>query len=292
VERLNRTEDSIMRKARRLDLNMHKKEEDLKKRKWTETEDKSIMDHYKKMSSNEIALYINRTASSLRKRAWALKISAVVNRWTSEEEELLFEKWGIINVETIAKQLARSRSAVLLKAYQMSLREQITANGTYLTPDDISNILNINIRTFYTWMSNGFIKYRKFRVGKKKKYQITVDAFCEFIENYQDKWDSKEADLCLIKSYCSSYSMHENGTLMFREESTKWLDEKIAKDKQEYRKLMKPWTTNEEKELLHMLEAGYSHREICFKLGRSMGSTKTKTYMLKSRANYQIASTF
>lgn len=288
MKRLDRTEDSVMRKARRLGLSIHKKDEDLKKRRWTKEEDKYILDHYKKISLDRISLYIDRTTSSIRKRARALKISTVVTHWTREEEQILFEKWGIISVDTISKQLNRSKNAVLLKAYQMSLREQVTANGTYLTPLDISNILGIKIRTLYTWMGNGFIRYRKFRVGKKTKYQITVDAFCKFIKNYQNKWDSKEADIGLIKSYCSSYFIYEDGTLMFREESTKWLEDKLTRDKQKFKKLMKPWTTNEEKELLNMLEAGYSYSEICYKLGRSMGSTKTKTYMLKCRANCQI----
>jgi len=286
---LDRTEDSIMRKAGRLALDIRKKEEDLKKRKWTEEEDEFIINHYKKMSSVEISSHINRTASSIRKRARVLKISNPVTHWTRVEEDFLFEKWGIISVDSIAKQLNRSRNAVLLKAYQMSLREQVTANGTYLTPVVISNILNVNVRTLYTWIRNGLIRYRKFKVGKKAKYQITVDAFCKFIKDHQDKWNSKEADIGLIKSYYASYFICEDGALMFREEPIKWLEEKIARDRREYRELMKPWTTKEEKELLHMLEVGYSHREICYKLGRSMGSTKTKIYTLKSRDNCQIA---
>lgn len=289
MESLGRTEDSIMRKARRLGLAMHKKEDDLKKRRWTGEEDKFIINYYKKMPSEEIASYTGRTASAVRKRAQALKLSAEVSRWSREEEQILFEKWGMVNIDTIARKLNRSRNAVLLKACHMSLREQVTANGTYLTPADIGNILDIKIRTLYTWMRNGLIKYRKFKVGKKMKYQITVDAFCKFLKEHKNKWDSKEADIGLIKSYFSSYFINEDGTLLFREKSIAWLEEKITKDKQEYRKLMKPWTTREEKELVNMLEAGCTHKEICCKLGRSVGSTKTKIYTLKNRTSYQVA---
>ena len=285
---LGRTEDSLLRKARRTGLNVHKKEEELMKRKWTQEEDEFVIGNYKKMSSDEISLHINRTASSIRKRARALKVSSEVTHWTEEEEQFLFEKWGVVNVDIIAKQLNRSRNAVLLKAYQMSLRKQITANGTYFTPVDISNILNINIRSFYTWIRNGLIKYRRFRVGRKTKYQITAESFCKFIKEHQDKWNSQEADIDLIRSYCCSYFIYDDGTLAFRDESTRWLDEKIARDKREYRSQMKPWTTNEEKRLLTILEAGYSHKEICCKLGRSLGSTKTKIYTLKKRADTQL----
>lgn len=290
MEDLNRTEDSIMRKARRLGLNIHRKEEELMKIKWTKEEDKFIIEHYKKKSANEISLYINRTASSIRKRARVLKMSSAVSHWTHEEELFLYEKWGIVSADRIAKQLGRSRNAVLLKAYQMSLREQITANGTYFTPIAISGILHINIRTLYSWICNGFIRYHRFRVGKRTKYQITADAFCEFIKNHQDKWNSEEADIALIRSYCCSYFICEDGNLEFKEESTKWLEEKMARDKLKYRKLMKPWTTCEEKELLHLLKSGYSHSEVCSKLDRSMGSTKTKIYALKNRTTDQISS--
>ncbi len=287
-ERLDRSDDSIMRKARRLGLNMYKKEDDLMKRKWRPEEDKFVIENYKKMSSDKIASHINRTASSIRKRARALSLSSVATRWDIEEEQFLFEKWGIINAEAIAKHLNRSRNAILLKAYQMSLREQVTANGTYLTPKDISIILNVNIRTLYSWMWHGLIRYRRFRVGRKTKYQITVEAFCGFIKSCQNKWDSKEADIDLIRAYCCSYYIYEDGTLAFKEKSTRWLEEKIMRDKLEYRKVMKPWTTNEEKELSRMLADGYSHKEICIKLGRSIGSTKTKIYTLKNKTGSQL----
>lgn len=285
MEQLDRTEDSVMRKARRLGLNVRKLEEEMLKRKWSAGEDNFILENYKSQNILKISQHLHRTVSAIRKRALYLGVSDKVVRWSESEEEFLKEKWGIINLDTIAKRLHRSRNSVILKAYQLLLREQINANGSYLTPIDISDILNINIRTLYTWIRQGFIKYRKFSVGKKKKYQISVDAFCEFIQTHQDKWNSKEADITLIKSYYVSYFICEDGTLKFREDPVKWLEEKISRDNLEYKKLMKPWTTKEEKQLLRMLDEGYSHREICSQLGRSMGSTKTKIYMLRSRAN-------
>lgn len=282
---LDRTEDSVMRKVRRMGLNVCKMEEDIRKRKWSKAEDQIIIQSYKVATPIKICEELNRSVSAIRKRAIFLGVASKVSRWSTEEEELLKEKWGISNLDNIAKRLNRSKNSVLLKAYQMSLKQQINANGLYFTPTDISNILSINIRTLYIWMRNGLIRSRKFKVGKKTKYQITVEDFCKFIETYQEKWNSEEADIGLIKCYYVSYFICEDGSLTIREESIKWLEEKIIRDKQEYRKLMKPWTTYEEKNLLHMVEEGYSHREICCKLGRSIGSTKTKIYMLKRRVN-------
>lgn len=291
MEELNRTQDSIIRKARRVGLNVCKMEDEMLKRKWSKEEDQTIIEKYRISTPEEISLHLKRTVSAIRKRALYLGVADKVTRWSMKEEEFLMEKWGISNLENIAKRLNRSINSVMLKAYQMSLREQIKANGSYFTPIDISNILNINIRTLYTWMRNGLIKNRKFKVGKKTKYQISVDDFCKFIEDYQCKWNSNEADISLIKCYYVSYLICEDGSLKIREEPSRWLDEKIIRDKQEYRKLMKPWTTNEVRELLHMLGEGYSYKEICGKLGRTMGSTKTKIYMLKSSENHHIVGT-
>lgn len=286
MEYLNRTQDSIMRKARRVGLNVCKMEDEMLKRKWSKEEDQTIIENYRVLTPVEISLRLKRTVSAIRKRAMYLGVANKVTRWSMKEEDFLKEKWGISNLNNIAKRLNRSTNSVTLKAYQMSLREQINANGSYFTPIDVSNILNVNISTLYTWMRNGLLKNRKFRVGKKTKYQISVDDFCKFIEEYQCKWNSNEADISLIKSYFVSYFICEDGSLTIRDDPYKWLEEKVIRDKQEYRKLMKPWTTNEEKVLLHMLGEGYSHREISGKLGRTMGSTKTKIYMLKSSDSY------
>lgn len=285
---LGRTEDSVIRKARRLGLNVRKLEEEILKKRWSKEEDLFIIENYKVENIESISGHLKRTVSAIRKRAIYLNVGGEIVRWTSEEVEYLKERWGIVNLDTIAKNLSRSKSSVVLKAYQISLREQVTANGAYLTPNDISNILNINIRTLYTWIGNGLIKYRKFKVGKKRKYQITVDAFCEFIEGHQNKWNSMEADIDLIKSYFVSYFICEDGTLTLRETAYKWLEKKIIEDKQGYKKLLKPWTCKEERLLVNLQYEGYSYKEICNKLGRSMGSMKTKLYMLRSRENCQL----
>jgi DNA-binding CsgD family transcriptional regulator len=286
---LQRTEDSVMRKARRLGLNVRKLEEEMLKKKWSKEEDHFIVENYKMLKTESISRHLKRTVTAIRKRAVYLGIGGEAVRWTAEEAEYLKERWGIVNLDTIAKKLNRSRNSVILKAYQMSLREQVAANGVYLTPADISSILNINIRTLYTWIRNGMIKHRKFKVGNKKKYQISVDAFCKFIEDYQNKWNSMEADIDLIKSYYVSYFICEDGTLTLRGSASRWLEKKIIEDKQGYKKLLKPWTCKEENLLLNLLEEGYSYKEMCHKLGRTIGSTKTKLYMLKSKANCQLA---
>ncbi len=289
MQSLDRTEDSVMRKARRLGLNVNKSEEDKLKKRWSEEEDNFIIENYRVLTVEVISKRLGRTVPAIRKRALALGVTEEVSRWTPEEMEFLNEKWGILNLETIAKKLNRTRNSVLLKAHQMSLREQVAANGIYLTPNDISSILGINIRTLYSWIWNGSMGYKKFRVGKKRKYQIAVEDLCEFIEKHQDKWNSQKADLMQIKSYYASYFIARNNTLTIREEIPKWMSEKIERDKEGFKEPLKPWTTKEELELLQMVEQKYTYKDICMNLGRSIESVKAKLHLLckqKNRISY------
>lgn len=283
MDTLGRSQDSIIRKARRLGLNVCKLENEVLKKKWKEEEDQIIIEKYKILTPLEISQYLKRSVSAVKKRAVYLGAADKVIRWNVKEEEYLKEKWGISSVENIAKILKRSRNSIILKAYNMSLRDQINASGLFLTPNEVSEILNVNIRTLYSWMNCGLLKYRKFKVGSKIKYQISVDYFCDFIENYQDKWDSKKADIALIKSYYVNYAFGEEGKLTFRQQSTKWLEEKIKQDREQLRLIRRPWTTLEEKELLQMVRDGYTYLEISQKLGRSFSSTKTKIYLLRKK---------
>lgn len=285
MEDLGRTEDSVMRKARRLGLDVNKSEEDMLKKRWKSEEDNFITENYGVLAVEVISLQLGRTVSAIRKRALALGIAGEVNRWSTEEMEFLNEKWGILNLEAISKKLNRSRNSVLLKAHQMSLREQVAANGVYLTPNDISSILGINIRTLYSWIWKGSIGYRKFKVGKKRKYQIAVEDLCEFIEKHQDKWNSQKADIIQIKSYYSTYFVARNNTLTIRGEMPKWMAEKIERDKVGFKEPLKPWTTKEELELLQMVEQKYTYKDICINLDRSIESVKAKLHLLYKQKN-------
>jgi DNA-binding CsgD family transcriptional regulator len=283
IATLGRTEDSIARKAMRVGLDTHKKDDEILKKRWTQEQDNFLIKNYKVLSIEEIVKHIDRTANAIEKRAVTLGIASALKRWTKDEEMFLKEKWGIICLSTIAKRLNRSTSAVMLKAHKLSLKEQITASGTYLTPADIGNILGINKRTIYTWIDKEYIKYKKFKIGKKKMYQVTIDDLCEFMKVHKELWDSGKADMQQIKSYYISYSLSSNGKLKVQEDLPNWLIEKINKDKEEFKILYKPWTTGEERELIDMTSLNYRYKDICARLGRSMESIKTKVYNLNRR---------
>jgi DNA-binding CsgD family transcriptional regulator/predicted HTH domain antitoxin len=290
ISKLERTKDSVTRKAMRLGLETQKKEDELAKKRWKQIDDEFLIKNYKVLPIEEITKCMGRTTSAIEKRVITLGVASTVRRWTMEEENLLKEKWGIVCIDTIAKRLNRSRSAVMLKAYKLSLKEQVTAGGTYLTPAEISDILGVNKRTFYTWIDKGYIKCKKFRINKKKVYQVTIEELVEFIENYQELWDSQKADMDQINSYYISYSLSGDGKLKIKEGLPNWLIQKIDKDKEGFRDHYKPWTTKEEQEVIYMASMNYRYKDICCKFGRSLESIKTKIYNINKRQYGQIAS--
>lgn len=283
MEKLDRTEDSIMRKARRLGLDVRKAEDDMVKKRWSCEEDSYILEKYKVMSSEDISRHLNRSITAVRKRALALGAASEAVRWSPKEEEFLKEKWGILDIETIAKKLKRSKNSVLLRAYKLSLKEQVIANGTYLTPKDISTILGVNLRTLYSWLCTGKMRHKKFKVGKKMKYQVTVEDFCSFLKENQDKWNSQRADMRQIKLYYVSHLIRKNNKISIYEELPEWLLDKLNRDKNGFREPLKPWTTKEEQELFHMIKQKYRYEDICTTLGRSIASVKTKFYILNKQ---------
>jgi len=230
ITSLDRTADSITRKARRLNLNTCKKEEDKLLRNWSIEEDTYLISNYGFMSNKEISININRGYSAISKRAKLLKISNTITRWNEVDECYLEEKWGIVSVEAIAKALKRSRSSILIKAWNINLRNQATANGAFLTPPEVSTMTGICLSTLYSYIRKDKIKYKKFKTGNRRKYQISPISLLVYLEKYKDDWNAQDADIPQIKSYFSSYVII-SGQFVIKDNIPEWFINKVIKDK-------------------------------------------------------------
>ena len=227
---LGKTEDSVIRKAGRMGLNICKEPNNLIKRKWTMDENQYMISNYNLLSVEILMKDLNRSRNSILKRAQYLNLTIVLKYWTKDEINYLEENWGIMSIKSISRKLKRSMDAVSLKACQISLREQILANGYFFTPRCVSEILNINIRTIYNCMFNELLHFRKFNLRKKTKYQISVDSFLDFLENNLNIWDSRVADIQTIKSHYCSYSITTNDIFSVNSSLPNWLQNKIQED--------------------------------------------------------------
>lgn len=269
---LNRTEDSVVRKAQRLGLVVRKEPKEYLKKRWTDEEDKLLIEFYNIKAINELtAVLSSRTKESIIKRAKLLGLNCEKRQWTGDETTYLKEKWGLAAIEKIAKKLGRTKSAVLLKAHKIGLREQIIANGEYLTPKDISTILTVSTKTVYNWMNKGYLKYRKLKINSVKKYQISIENLIDFLKNHQEKWDTRTADVKYINVCCLTCRDKEHMNI------TEWLINKMEQDKKKksvlYRKY---WTVKEISSLKSMLKVGKSCKEIAVVLNRSFFSVQGK----------------
>lgn len=272
MKELSRTEDSIVRKAQRLGIYTKKAPNEYKKKKWSADEENILYEFYKVKPMNEILILLpNRTRESIIKRAKLLGINNKNKSWSEEETCYLEEKWGIIPVENIAHKLGRTKNGVLLKAHKIGLREQAIANGEYLTPKNIASILSVGTRTVYNWMDKGYLKYKKLKVNAIKRYQITICRFKKFLEEHQDKWDARTADINYINT-CFITSREKNNSKV-----PEWLFRKIELDKQRQDlHCRKQWTVKEQMSLKSMVEGGKSCKEIAVLLNRSLYSVQGK----------------
>jgi transposase len=282
IEVLKRTEDSIIRKAQRLGVYKNKTSSESLKKKWSTDEENILYEYYNVKPMQEIlSLLPYRTRESIIKKAKLLGLNTENKHWSSEEVAYLEEKWGIIPIENIAKKLGRTKNGILLKAHKIGLREQVIANGEYLTPKNISSLLGVGIRTIYNWMYKGYLKHRKLKINSVKKYQVTIYNFKIFLEHHQDKWDTRTADLKFINT--CFITLREKGSL----EIPEWLIRKIEWDKQKkVGSSRKQWTIKEEMVLRSLINGGKSCKEIAALLNRSFYSVQGK---ITSRVNQTLS---
>jgi transposase len=253
------------------------------KKRWSPEEEKVLCELYSIKPTKELLEFLpGRTKDSVIKKAKLLGLNGENRHWSEEETVYLEEKWGVIPVENIAKKLGRTKNAVLLKAHKIGLRDQVIANGEYLTPKDISSILGVGAKTVYNWMDKGYLKYKRLKINSVKKYQITIANFKKFLESYQEKWDTRAADITFINAcYVTCSDKVSN-------QGVEWLMNKVEMDKQKQRPLSrKQWTVKEEITLKSMINRGITCKEIAKLLNRSFYSVQGKiTSKRHERLNY------
>lgn len=286
IDFLGKTKDSIVRKAGRMGLDICKDPNELIKKKWTIDEDQHMINNYNLLPLETLMKDLNRSRHSILKRAQYLDLTLKLRHWTEKEINYLEENWGVRNIKSISKRLNRSVDAVYLKACQLCLREQILANGYFLTPKYISEILNINVRIIYKCMLNGLLNFRKFNLKRKVKYQISVESFLDFLENNVTIWNSKIADMQTIKSYYSNHKITMNDTFSVNISLPDWLQIKIQDDitKMSPNRHNLQWTIHEDKLLANLTKIGWSFDEISIRLNRTPSSIKSRFYAIRNNS--------
>lgn len=207
---------------------------------------KALKKDFKVVEAKMLELSI---ANRKKGKAWRL--------WTEEEENYLRRWHGIERPMMIGIYLGRSLESIHQKAKKMKLGNK----KVYYSANECSKLLGIEPSTFIRHINSGYIRVRK-AVTEQLIYQIRIEDLYEFMENHQDKWDSRNL----------AYEP-------FLTEKPNWYIEKCKKDKENplgYLNKCKKWTEEEVSILFKLVEEGKSVSEISNVLNRSYNSVQNR----------------
>ncbi|MDC3415996.1 DNA-binding protein [Aquibacillus salsiterrae] len=176
-------------------------------------------------------------------------------KWQDEEINYLRDSVGSIKISTIARNLNRSDTAVILKMKRLGLSNTKEAIGS-LTMHQLAGLLDVDPTVVKLWIQKHGLPYQK-RVTRssRKFYFIDQLEFWAWAELNKERIDFSK----VIKNSIVP--------------EPKWVDvERRKKREVAYRN----WTTGEVKLMLHLHTSGDNFHSISKHLNRSVVSVKRK----------------
>lgn len=184
--------------------------------------------------------------------------------WTPDEIQFLEDKWGQLNLKTIASTLNRSPESIKRKAANLGLGSFLTAGG-YVTLNQLFLAIGM-CRSGHSneyWINRGLpVKYK----AKNKRKYIVV-----YLEDF---WNWAEKN----KGYIdwSKFPRHALG------KEPSWVRKQrliSIEEKSKYKTT--PWTKEEDDRLIMLLKQHkYSIDDISKRLGRTAGAIQRRCYNL------------
>lgn len=193
------------------------------KKRWTKDELEFLNKNYNNKDIDFLCKNLNRTKSSVYKKAMRLGLTEKTENWSEEDIDILTKYWGKRSKKKITEMLGRSVLSINKKARELGLGPTCIANGEYLTTGDVGYLLNKDPIRIYFWIKQGLIKGIPY--GNKPIYRIAPEEFITFIRNHPEKWKANEVNIDLIKPY-----LRMNNCCKI----PSWFKEKIEEDRQEY----------------------------------------------------------
>ena len=220
--------------------------------KWTEKEVEVLKELSKDHTGKEIADYLGRTTKGVELKAERLgiRLDYYHNFWTEEDDNLLKELWGYVNILYIASRLKRSIIAIKIRAQKLHLGPMVKANLEYLTLNDVVDILHISKSRIMLWVSKGLKLESKVLSEKKAFYFITLDNLVAYLKDHQDDWNSCDVEEYMLGS------------------EPEWLLAKRSKDRSMKRVEYHKWTKQEKERVVILYKFGHSYEEIAEEVGR------------------------
>lgn len=174
--------------------------------------------------------------------------------WTAAEIDFLKENIGKCKIDTIARQLARTESAVLLKAKRLKIANTKQVQGE-ISLGELALLIHKNRRTLYDWIQKGTFPARK-RITRSKRafYFIKPDEFWNWACQNQEK---------LNFSQIAPYAIPPE---------PEWVNKARKQKKVTEERGYKYWTMSEISSLLEYDQEGLKYSVIAEKLKRTPNS--------------------
>ena len=178
----------------------------------------------------------------------------VYRKWTDEEDEYLINNWGVLEMQTLMKNLDRTFNAINKRAKTHKLGSATKTN--YFTRTEIAKMLGVD---YYTLDKLGLkFKKRAFRV--RKTNIITQENLFKWLKKNPDKYYAKN-----IPEYALGIE-------------PEWLVKK-RKCESNYR-LRRRWSEVEDFNLKSLVKAKIPYDQIAIELNRNVNSIRKRIYVL------------
>lgn len=181
------------------------------------------------------------------------------NVWSSEEIEYLKENVGLVKVTTISRNLGRTYTSVILKLKRLGLNNTKQQNGM-ITMNELAEILGVDRNTVKGWVDRHHLRCTKKVTKKERKFTfIHTSDFWRWAEKNKDKVQFKNIEPNIIVP------------------EPDWVDEERRKELcrgTDKKRPYKPWTTQENQEVVMLRKTGKTYKEIGERLGRSAVSVE------------------
>lgn len=184
--------------------------------------------------------------------------------WTEQEIAYLRDHIGNTKISTIAKNLDRSETAVILKMKRLGIAKTKEHTGL-MTSGELARILDVDRTTIRGWIE---------RHGLPIKRKVTrIEKTFSFVDNEEFwMWAKEHKDKV-------NFSKIERNSIPPEPE---WVDSLRFDNKHYQKKSYKQWTTKEDMRLKELQNKGLTKREIAKELGRTVVSVERRTSRLNS----------
>lgn len=237
---------------------------------WSKEEECKLLSLASTHTCSEIADIMGKSWDSIYNKSQKMNIKLLPEQrpWTLQDEELLSEYWGLYNVETIAKKLNRTITAVRLKAQRMHLGS-IMDSSDVLSIDSICDILKVTRnRVLKIWTSLG-LKVKRKKIIEKFYFYVSWPDLLLFLENNQNEWDSRKVEEYMLGP------------------EPEWLKIKRRNDKISNPLFYRQWTLEEMKHLMFLKKTGKSYKEIAKLLDRTESSISNILHKINKKENLE-----